>query len=261
MEDNLNPVDDGQQVTVEPLDIEESENMQEVAEPVKQTQEDNSKYAAARRESELKLKEYERILQAEREKTNKFAKSLGYESFEDVEKRLEKELQEKQRYEYQQKYGIDPEMIKPIVDEALKSHPVNKELEELKKQRDAEIKNQNIKKQITEFNNEFGTELADIEDVAKLPNIDKMMVYFERGLDLLEAYKLVNFNDIVHKKGAALKKAEAISKSGRSHMGATIGTSEDINTITVPKDIYDRYKKKGLSEEKIRRIYKQAYHT
>lgn len=261
--EELNPVNDGQQVTVEPLNIDtqSSENMQEVAEPTQQTQADNSRYAAARRESELKLKEYELMLNKEREKVNNFAKKLGYESFDDVQQRLETELAEKQRYEYQEKYGVDPEALKPLIQESIKKDPIYRELEEIKKAREIEVRDNNIKRQINAFNKEFNAELKSIDDVAKLPNIDQMMAYFERGLDLVDAYKLINFNEIVTKKGATMKKAEAISNSGRSHMGTTIGTSEDINTITVPKDIYDKYKKKGLSEDKIRRIYKQAYHT
>jgi hypothetical protein len=263
--DDLNSVNAEQGEVVEPQStidesIDYSENTQEVADPVNiQSQNENSKYAAARRESELKLKEYENMLQMEREKANKFAKKLGYESFDDVQNRLEEELTEKQRLDYQNKYGIDPEALTPLIQESIKKDPIYKEIQEIKKAREVEVQNANIQRQINAFNKEFNTVLKDVNDVAKLPNIDKMMTYFERGLDLVDAYKLINFNEIIIEKGKAAIKAENISNSGRNHLGSTVGTSETVNTTTVPKDILEKYKKKGLSEEKIRKLYKQAY--
>lgn len=266
MEENLNPINDGQQAVVEPLNIESANDIettnvetQEVVEPVKpiQTAEDNARFAAARRDAEAKAKEYEELIKKEKERTEKFAKNLGYSSFEDIENQLARELEEKEKVEYKQKYGVDKEALKPLIEAEIKNDPLYREVVEIKKQREEELKTQHLLTQINLFNKEFDGKLEKIEDIASLPNIEKMMPYFSKGLNLIEAYKLVNFDEIATKK--LQNKAQNISNSGRGHLDTTIGNADDLNSITVPRDILERYKKRGFTDEKIRKIYKQAY--
>ena len=193
----------------------ESVETQEVAEPVAkepQSPDENAKYASARREAEAKAKALE-------EKLLKSAKALGYESIEEYEQAIEKyeaEKAEAERNERIEQYGYDPEdMINKAVEERLKTDPRFKAIED-------EERNKKTQEAIDTLNREFSLGITTGEELDSIPNADKVAKLITAGFDIVEAYRMANYETISQTN--AVKNAKAISNSGRADFGGTIGT-------------------------------------
>lgn len=224
----------------------ESVETQEVAEPVAkepQSAEENSKYASARREAEAKAKALE-------EKLLKSAKALGYDSVEEYEKAIEtfeKEKDEAERNERIEQFGYDPEdMINKAVEERLKSDPRFKAIE-------TEEQNRKVNETIDILNKEFSLGIKTGEELDLIPNADKVAKLITAGFDIVEAYRMANYDTLSQNK--AVQNAKAISNSGRADFGGTIGTPNP-ETVTVPKYVADSLARNGWDDDKIMNYYK-----
>lgn len=151
-----------------------------------------------------------------------YGESHGIYTYADYQKALAEQREAQEKQHYQEQYGIDPDAIKPIVEKMLKSDPRYQRLEQMEKEA-------NITAAITNFDKEF-PELGvkTFDDIAKLPNIDKIYDYVNRGLTLNEAYKLANYGDVVSKT-AQTAQQEAIKKiaaNGASSPGSLAAGGE-----------------------------------
>lgn len=86
---------EGEEPEAEELEADEPK----VKEKPKQTDDDNSKFAAARRESEKRAAEKEKELKELRDKQEGFAKSYGYNSFDEMEKAVKTQQYIEQGYD------------------------------------------------------------------------------------------------------------------------------------------------------------------
>jgi hypothetical protein len=227
MEEILNSVNAEQGANVEPQ-IEQGETAQveqggnvEVAEPQKQVQspEENAKYAAIRREAEQKTQkavdaEYSRLYGAE----------YGIHSKAEYDAAIAKQEAEAQRQQFKEENGIDPEALKPVFEQMLKSDPRYQRLEQMEREA-------NITAAVSNFAKEFpDLGVKSFDDIAKLPNIDKVYEYVNgKGLSLNDAYKLANYGDVIGKT-AAQAQQEAIKKiaaNGASSPGSLSNIAEE----------------------------------
>ncbi len=96
---------------------------------------------------------------ARKEAENEIATSLGYSSYEELQKSKQNKLLEEK--------GLDPELVNPVVDEIVKKRlaedPRMKELEELKQRQVTEF----AKKELEDVNKLAGTNFASLEEVPK----------------------------------------------------------------------------------------------
>lgn len=96
---------------------------------------------------------------ARKEAENEIATSLGYSSYEELQKSKQNKLLEEK--------GLDPELVNPVVDEIVKKRlaedPRMKELEELKQRQITEF----AKKELEDVNKLAGTNFASLEEVPK----------------------------------------------------------------------------------------------
>lgn len=96
---------------------------------------------------------------ARKEAENEIATSLGYSSYEELQKSKQNKLLEEK--------GLDPELVNPVVDEIVKKRlaedPRMKELEELKQRQVTEF----AKKELEDVNKLAGTNFTSLEEVPK----------------------------------------------------------------------------------------------
>ena len=132
------PVDDGKNSTETP--------------PTNETEDVTKTQSFARRLKEEKEKAY-------KEAQNEIAASLGYSSYDELQKHKQNQLLEEK--------GLDPELVNPVVDEIVKKRlaedPRMKELEELKQRQITEF----AKKELEDVNKLAGTNFASLEEVPK----------------------------------------------------------------------------------------------
>ena len=143
---------------------------------------------------------------ARREERESIAKSLGYESYEDMEnKRKNKLLEDK---------GLDPDEVSPIVDELVKqkleNDPRMQELEEFRKQRVAEFG----KRELAEITKLTGGEITKFSQLPK----EVIDLWKERG-SLKSAYLEIEGENLI------IRARSEQSKGSTNHMQNLNGTS------------------------------------
>ena len=120
--------------------------------PTNETEDVTKTQSFARRLKEEKEKAY-------KEAQNEIAASLGYSSYDELQKHKQNQLLEEK--------GLDPELVNPVVDEIVKKRlaedPRMKELEELKQRQITEF----AKKELEDVNKLAGTNFASLEEVPK----------------------------------------------------------------------------------------------
>lgn len=221
----------------------ELESPDPVTEKPVQSSEENSKYAAARREAEQKVKALEA-------KALQDAIDLGYESVEDMDRAIieyrNKRVQEEKEERIEQ-FGYDPEeMINKAVEDKLKSDPRFIEIEQAQN-------NKKINDAIETLNKEFGLGIKTSSELDLIDNADKITKLVGAGFDLVEAYKMANYESLNQTK--AVKDARKASESGRAELGGINGNPNP-ETVSVPKDVGESLRRQGWDDDKILSYYK-----
>ena len=210
-----------------------------------QSADENAKYAAARRQAETEKKALE-------ERYNTFAKKYGFNTYDEMERAQQEAEAQAQRQKYIEQTGVDPEALKPIIDNVLANHPALKAAQ-------TEQANARINNAISELHKDF-PELKDTvktsEDVDKLPNAKKIAEYLKKGNSLSDSYKLANWSDIQSGKAAAAKQAALNSINSKNHIQPT-GAAAEVNDINVPPEVENYYHRffPKWTEEQIKKHY------
>jgi hypothetical protein len=152
-----------------------------------------------------------------------YGAEYGIHSKAEYDAAIEQQQAEAARQQFQDENGFDPDVIKPVVEQMLKSDPRYQRLEQMEKEA-------NITAAVSNFNEEFpDLGVKTFDDIAKLPNIDKMYEYVNsKGLSLNDAYKLANYGDVIGKT-ATQAQQEAIKKiaaNGASSPGSLAAGGE-----------------------------------
>lgn len=141
---------------------------------------------------------------------------------------IAKQEADAQRQQFQEQNGFDPEAIKPIMEQMLKSDPRYQRLEQMDKEA-------NVSKAVTDLNNELkdvgvDLQLKDLSDaeLAKLPNIDKVLGQVQKGHSLSDAFFLANKKDIISRqaKAAEQETIKKITANGASSPGSLAAGGE-----------------------------------
>lgn len=208
----------------ESLDTEPNEqDNSEVVDPKPvQSQEDNARFAAARREAEAEKK---RLM----EENEQMAKDLGYENYAEFRAEVKRRKDEQEKQAYINEYGIDPDSVKPLVEKMLQEHPAFKEIEAEKIKTRADAAINDLNKAFPDLN------VKTVEDVQNLPNFQEIYNLCNSGYTLVNAYKVANFDTLVNKTSAAAKQQALNQINGKSHVKPN-GQGADINSGPMPDD-------------------------
>lgn len=196
-----------------------------------QSQDDNARFAAARREAENRAK----VIEEEREQD---AKDAGFDSYAQMQaaiRQTKKEQQEAAKQERVDQYGYDPEeVIEKKVEERLQNDPVYRNIQEQQRQ-------QSIKNDIELLHKEF-PETATIkteEDLYKLPEWGEVLSYIQKGYDMPDAYYKVNKNKVagtIAKNAVQRTIADIQDRSRRGVVSGGDAGNEDIDLPTLTKE-------------------------
>lgn len=222
---------------------ETAEPSEEQPEPQQQTAEDNSRYAAARRQAEAQLQR-ERAekmqMQQELSELDKIARKRGFGSYRELMEAARKEDADREAAEYKDKYGVDPDAIKPLIDEAVNNNPVVLAAKQIQQQAA-------INEQMRAFDAGLETirkldpSIQSKLDLPKMQNYDEFVQRVKSGMDMADAYKLVNFDTLQQRRSAAGKQSVLNSVNGRSHLNAS-GTGGNPSAVVVPTDVLEMYR-------------------
>jgi len=230
---------------------------------VVQTPEQNAAFAELRRSKEAaerKAAQLEAQRQRDIEVARKYGKDYGIYSDDDVAAKYGQshglktvaEFEEAlQREEYQAK-GIDPDMIKKIIDD----HPA---IQRAREQEQAFMKAQEENFLVNNFN-ELTKEYPEITKPEDVPaDVWKKWQSGKTGLSLVEAYYVANRKAISAKQVDAAKQATLNNLQGKSHIKGN-GSGTEVDTTSIPDDVLEMYKKfnPGKTLDEYKKHYKAS---
>lgn len=106
---------------------------------------------------------------------------------------------------------------------------------------------------------ELDREVPSLVDLMKMPEYDRYYALVKKGLNLVDAYKLVHYDQLVKKAADAAARQAMRSIGSRQHMTAMAGQPGVGDYSAVPAEIAAEYRlaKPGISDREIRRRYRQ----
>lgn len=228
------------EVNTEPTVEDGGANEPEPAKPA-QSDEDNAKYAEARRkaEEEAKMKR-EAMDQRFREQFSGYTNPLTGKPIDGVESYLEA-LEAQKQYQMQEELrqkGVDPELI----NQAIQNSPLIKQAEELlNKQREAEQQKM-IEAELQEIY-ALDPTIKNPDDLIKMDNFEQFRGYVQKGYSFADSFKLANFAKLQQVNTDAAKQAAINQARSISHMESTSGVAEQRNDlIPIPENVLGKWK-------------------
>jgi len=228
----------------------------------KQTPEQDRAYAELRRKSEAAERRVAEV-EAQHQRDIQIAKKFGqYGVFSDADvaekygkshgihnvAQFEEALR---RQEYESK-GIDPDMVKKLVDE----HP---DLQAAREFKQAAIRAQEDNFLVSSFD-ELTKEYPEIKGVADVPpDVWRKWKNGSTGLTLPEAYLVVERKNIETRKVEAAKQATLNNIQSKDHVRGN-GKGVEGDTVRIPDDVMEMYKKfnPGKSMDEYKKHYKAS---
>lgn len=198
----------------------------------------NSKFAELRRASEAK-KKVDKMF-------SEMAKNAGYdgittaEEYADAIKRESVKLEQQKalkRYEETK----DPKHL--LEAQAIQTQDLIKSMQQPVQTPVVEVQAEDILKgEIEAYNNEFGGELKSMDDIATLPNSDKIFDFMQKGLTLSQSHLLANRETIEANNTKVLRQKAINSAKGLNHVKSN-GTGGNIDTVQVTRADINWYRK------------------
>lgn len=236
------------------VEVEGEKATAEVKEP--QSPEVNASFAAARRKAEeeynSKLKgindEFKRIFgDVENPVTGK-----KIETYQDYLQAVEYQKTESRKQMLQEK-GIDPKIIEQFVNDS----PAMRQAQQILEERNREEANRKLESDLKAIS-EFAPEIATFEDLEKHESCADVISYVEKGLSLVDAFKLANFNRLSAKTTEAAKQAAINQAKSKGHMETTNSVSVGMdNLMPIPDTVLPAWRNAypGLSMEQLTQKY------
>lgn len=241
-------VDEVNDADEEDSDTDSGTDTAEGEEDSKQSKAERAKYAAARRKAEaerdaaVKAAREEAIRDAQRAMDD-MVSSLGMKDpFTGKPIKTKAELDAyraaesaDRREKILKRAGMTNEEYKEFVDNL----PEVKEARAAKEQAGEQAARQKVEAQLLEIA-KMDPSVKTLADLAKTENYQKVYDMVTRGYDLLDAYKLANFDRVQKATADSTRQAAMNSAAGKSHMSKT--TMRGVGAVSVPTDIAEAYR-------------------
>lgn len=208
-------------------DIDMAANTQEEStspvEPVDQTK----AFAARLKEEKAKARD---------EVREEIARSFGYESWNEYSKAQEDNKMLDR--------GLDPESVRPVLQDLIKNDPTYIEAMKYKEEKEALEKEMFATNSIRELNAQFGTNYKSVDELDEQTIID-----WNKGTPLAKAFAANNYSKLID---MAVKNANAVKDNGKSHMKTVTGSNTQQATREISKDELSVAKMFGFTEQQLR---------
>lgn len=223
--------------TVEMVE-EEAPSEQEAVTPAseeRQSSEDNARFAAARRKAEseykAKLSAYQQDMDAKFARMAQQAGLQDVKSADDYVARMENLALEKRL----QDGDVSAEDIRKMVDESVNASPIVVQARNALAQQRME---EDVRK-IAMFDSDIHT----LEDLYASGRFEAVLSRVQNGMNLVDAYRLENFDRLMEKKSAAIKQAVINQAKGKTHMEPVGGSVERSNGgVEIPEKVLAKWK-------------------
>lgn len=224
-----------------------------------QSAELNAQFAAARRKAEEEAKMHREGIDAEFRRLFGSLKNPvtgkpinGYADYLQAVEYKQKEAQNKML----QDKGIDPAFIEQMINNSPAMRQAQLILEqnsrsEAQRQLDLDLK----------AVSQFAPEIKNIGDLANHESYETILGYIRSGLNLVDAFKLANFDSISARNAGAAKQAAINQAKSKNHMETTSGIVNGLESLSpIPESVLEMWKSAypELSMEQLTKKYNSA---
>lgn len=239
----------------EETDVEEG-----AVEPTEQSAEENARYAAIRRRAEEDARRrYEGEVGAMNQQITALCQGVTHpvtgQPITNIHDYLDAvAIQQKMARDQElQEKGIDP----AIIDQAIAQNPVVMQAQRVIEHTKMAGAHQDLMNDIAELSR-IDPNIKGPNDLVNIPNLDKIVqLVDQKNLRLVEAYKLVNFDNFMQHTGDAARQQAINQMRGKEHLASQPkGVATEDDDVEVPAEIMSRYKAEGKTEKQIRELYK-----
>lgn len=148
--------------------------------------------------------------------------------------------------------GLDPKMI----DNAVANSPLIREAQMVL----ANSRRENAERRLSEefaVIQKFDPNITSFETI---PNIDVITNMVEQGYNLVDAYKLVNFDSLMQKTIEGAKQGAINQIKGKGHLAGVDSLSQDNSGTEIPTDVYKMYKEiyPDKTPAELKRLYNRT---
>lgn len=231
------------------------------AEPPKQTDEENARYAAIRRRAEADARrriqiEYGALDQQIASICKDVTHPITGKPIQNVKDYVDA-LSAQQRLDREQELkdkGIDPAIIDRMIEESPAMVQARQVIENsMSAEADAAL--QRDLAEITKYD----PSIKGMDDLAALPNFQEMLEKVVRGASIVEAYKMCNFDTFMQHTNESARQQAINQMRGKSHLASQgKGVDQADEYVEVPAEIMARWKDSGKTEKQIRDLYKKV---
>lgn len=232
---------------------EETEETEEESEDFKT--EENARYASIRRkaEADAKAKADARIAQickgVVHPRTGQPITTL--EEYEDalyIQDKMarDKALQDK---------GVDPR----IIDQAIQNNPTVRQAEAVLQQQQLALAQQKLEADLAEIS-KIDPSIKSFKDLDKLESIGEIMRKIGEGWNLIDAFKTVEFENILARGKAGAKQSAINQTRGKAHLQGADSLAEDTDEVEIPKAEYESLKEvfPNKTGKELKKLYNQT---
>ena len=228
------------------------------SEPPKQTAEENARYAEIRRRAEEDARrKYQAAIDQQNQQIAAMCQGVTHpvtgQPITNVNEYIDAlQIQQRQANEQElQEKGVDPQLI----DRMIASNPVVMQAQQVIEQSQRMNADAQIQRDIAEIG-KIDPNIKGINDLAALPNFSEILDRVTRGENLVDAYKVVNFNNFMKHTTDAARQQAINQMRGKDHLASQTGVSQPEEFVEVPEEIMARYKAEGKSEKELRDLFK-----
>ena len=201
-------------------------------EPPEQSAEDNARYAAIRRRAEEDARRrYEGEMNAMNQQIAAMCQGVTHPitgqpitSVRDYVEALSIQQRQASEQELQEK-GVDPR----IIDRMIAQNPVVMQAQQVLERTQMNEAEAQLQRDIAEVG-KYDPNIKGIQDLAALPNFPEIIDRVSRGASLVDAYKMVNFDNFMHQTNDAARQQAINQMRGKSHLtsqGTGVATEND----------------------------------
>ena len=257
-----------EQETVEPAEEETTETPDPEtgeesgdSEPQEQSAEENARYAAIRRRAEEEAKRKIDAIEARRSQRvaamcNGITHPITGQPITNVDEYFDAlEIQQRQAQEQELKEkGVDPNLINRMV----ASNPTVLQAQAFMQQMQQNEAMSQVLKDVEEIG-KLDPNVKSVEDLANAPYKNELVKYCqEHNTTLTDAYKILQFNNLLTTNNDAARQQAINQMRGKSHLASQpTGIATDDDDVEVPADIMASQKADGKTEKQIRESYRQ----
>ena len=237
-------------------EVEETGEENGNAEPPKQTDEENARYAAIRRRAEEDARnKYQSEMNALNQRVAAMCQGVTHpvtgQPITNVNDYMDAlQIQQRQANEQElQEKGVDPQ----IIDRMIAQNPVVMQAQQVIEQNKMVAAENALQRDLAEIT-KFDPNIKGINDLAALPEFSEMLDRVSHGMSLVDAYKIINYG-----KSTDAARQQAINQMrGKEHLATQSGVEQDEEYVEVPSEIMSRWKSEGKTEKQIRELYKSV---